>query len=121
MPSKLSRAEAIALLKKAEEDSSPVELACMGPSEQALHLIGFLSFTEDGGIGYVHVNVPNAVNAFFTIDDCEYDYADPREARPADRPRAERQFDFILNFTTSEWQYMIRVWNRPGKKKERTI
>jgi hypothetical protein len=112
MPTKLSRAEVIVLLRKAETDSSPVELVCSGPSEQALHLIGFLSFDDEDG--YVHVQVPSAVGALFSIRDCEYEYTDPREARPEDRPRAERQFDFILDFTTGEWQYLIRVWKRPG-------
>ena len=112
MPTRLSRAEVIRLLRKAEDDSAPVELVCAGPSEQALHLIGFLSSDEEDA--YVHVQVPNAVGALFSIEDCEYEYSDPREARPSDRLRAQKLFDFILNFTMGEWQYMIRVWKKPG-------
>lgn len=89
-----------------------MELVCSGPSEQALHLIGFLSFDEEDG--YVHVQVPNAVGALFSIEDCEYEYSDPREARPTERPRAQKLFDFILNFALGEWQYMIRVRKKPG-------
>ncbi len=114
MSTKLSRAEAIALVRKAEEDSSPVELVGVGPSEQAVHLIGFLSFQEEGAI--VSVRVPEAVGAFFSISDCDYEYIDPREARPAERARAQSLLDFMLSFTTGEWQYMIRVWKRPGTR-----
>jgi hypothetical protein len=69
MPTRLSRAEVIVLLRKAETDSSPVELVCSGPSEPALYLIGFLSFDEEDA--YVHVQVPNALGALFGIEDCE--------------------------------------------------
>ncbi len=56
----------------------------------------------------------NAVGALFSIEDCEYEYSDPREARPTERPRAQKLFDFILNFALGEWQYMIRVWKKPS-------
>ena len=77
------------MLRKAEDDSSPVWLVCMGQSEQAAHLIGLVSFND----AFVNVHVPSGVVALFSIDDCEDEYSDPREARPSDRARSQRLLD----------------------------
>ena len=92
----------------------PVELVGVGRSEQAVHLIGFLSFQEEGAV--VSVRVPEAIGAFFSISDCHCEYGDPREARPSERARAEKLLDFILQFTKGEWTYMLRVFKRQDTK-----
>jgi hypothetical protein len=111
-PTRISRDDVGMLLRKAQQDGAPVDFTCTGPSEQALVLIGFLALQEDGAI--VTVRAPKAVGAFFSLDDCQFEYSDPREAPAKHRSRAQDLLDFLRRFASGEWECLLRVWRRPG-------
>jgi hypothetical protein len=116
MPTPILRDDVAMLLRKVEQDRAPVDFTCTGPNDQALVLIGLLAFQEDGAIATVRA--PNAIGAFFSLNDYQFEYSDPREAPAKHRSRAQNLLDFLLHFTSGEWQCVLRVWKRPGSEEK---
>jgi hypothetical protein len=115
MPSPISVADTLLLLRKVQEEAAPVELIGRGQGEQAIVLIGFIR--ADEGDDQFSVFVPDQISIALSLDKATLEYSEPREAPPDQRKRAQRLLQFMIQFTTEEWNFILRVWKPPDEVK----
>jgi len=88
MSTPIAKNEAVSLLRKAQEETAPVELVGTGEGQQALHVLGFVD-VEDGGEAF-SIYVPGQIAVVFQLHDAKFEYGEPREAPPQHRARAQK-------------------------------
>jgi hypothetical protein len=113
MPTPLLKTEALLLIRKAQEETAPVELIGTGPGQQSIKISGFAAVEDDAG-EIVSIHVPGQVAVFFELNDAEFEYTESRERSAAASAGAERTLDFAIGLKKAEWHVQIRVWKQPG-------